>query len=67
MEETITQRKMDDEIEQYTQTRIEGTGGVILYSIITLCTVYWPPASPNSPQTHLFILCLCSLSPLFTS
>lgn len=38
MEETITQRKMDDEIEQYTQTRIEGTGGVILYSIITLCT-----------------------------
>ncbi len=29
---------MNDEREQYTHTSLQGTGGFILYSIITLCT-----------------------------
>lgn len=31
-------KMINDKREQYTHTSVQGTGGVILYSIITLCT-----------------------------
>lgn len=42
--ETVTQskkKKIDDESEQHTYTSMQGTRGVILYSIITLGTGRW--------------------------
>lgn len=65
-EETLTQsKKKMDESEQHTYTSMQGTRGVILYSIITLGT--GRRLRLTLPQTHLFIFCLHPFIPPSTS